>query len=208
MTCRGLGWGRFQSFRQREPVRALGRIHERLWGVRTESAFPKALCGNVRTPLRRSRAFYSGAHERWRGSGRGGCSPVPSTTPRRCMERGGFAFHGRGAEPRSDRLSLTRSMHHVHDRRERMTTQQEQVVHTPGPWAVARSEHVWFINQGLGGRAVAECGNEADACLIATAPALLAAADALLNDEPWAYPNNAKWAALREAVAAARGAQQ
>ena len=60
--------------------------------------------------------------------------------------------------------------------------------HTPGPWHVESICHQWDVWSGieieLGGRGetlIVECDKEADARLIAAAPDLLAACEALMD---------------------------
>ena len=86
-----------------------------------------------------------------------------------------------------------------------MTTQ-----HTPGPWAALEDDGMWGIYPANsdGDPIVWQMGgidNESDACLIAAAPELLAACEAIVGawqssiETPWLFQ-------VRAAIAKARGA--
>lgn len=85
--------------------------------------------------------------------------------------------------------------------------------HTPGPWELLAGDCRWIVSGGADGRTVAsveteDCGRrlrhaDADAALIASAPALLAACEALLDTD--GEPNEDIKRHAREVVRAARG---
>src|SRR5690348_10106594 len=85
--------------------------------------------------------------------------------------------------------------------------------HTPGPWQEACDIETgaWYVidsqDMGDGTCIIARCGHnaEANARLIAAAPQLLEAAEAILNEPTVLTITGEQLAALRAAVAAAKG---
>jgi hypothetical protein len=80
--------------------------------------------------------------------------------------------------------------------------------HTPGPWAVEELKHRYRLRcsiEATDGSLVGESYEEKNAHLIAAAPELLEALEALVLDESKEYIPTRLWNAARAAIAKAKG---